>query len=594
MSSASTTLKLRPFKAMAFGQYTLLRHIAVGGMGEVFLARSGEGNTPQLCVIKKILPEFANDARFVKRFLAESNVLKRLRHPAIAQVVDAGEVDGAPFLALEFVDGRDLRRVLDRRTAAGRRCSAGFAVHVGLGVLEALTYAFAQSDEAGEPLQLVHRDISPSNILVSFEGLVKVIDFGLAKSTMSNHGTNPGFRVGKLRYMAPEQARLEKADARSDIYALGLTLYEMLSGQHPLDGSPRGHLLQIVAQPQFKALHEVAPTVPKGLCDVVMKALAVDANERFVSANAMADALGEYATLPLAEAAQLVQNTFGAEYEQERKVLRGLLTLPKPSEPVAVPSTLPELKTEPTAPHHHEGQHFSPAPAPRFSPAASTGVSALASQPLAVEPNTETQVPTLSAPRHGHAAGVVVGSSAMVREVTPTKSPARKTVGLAWLVLPALLLGAGAAYWQIDKHFEQQRRMQLEKEEREAQAQKAELDAQAEARSRELKVPTAPVVEADVALPTLAKLPKPKAGGKTLTAARLPSGTPGQQAVKALTVDFEKLDRNNEALVKSKYRLRMLRLKSKFPQVDEDGAVLDEVRALHGEIKAELQKPENQ
>ncbi len=585
MSSAPTTLKLRPFRHVAFGEYTLLRQIALGGMGEVFLARHEQAALRSLCVMKKILPEFASEPAFVRRFLSECEVLQTLNHPNIAKVVKAGAVDGTPFLAMEFVDGRDLRRVLDRLKDSGRPLPVGFVVHVAQGVLAAMQSAYTQLDEQGEPLRLVHRDLNPSNILVGFDGQVKVIDFGLAKSTISAHQTLPTFRLGKLLYMSPEQALGQRLDARSDIYSLGLTLYELLALRQAFEEVPRGALARAVVSPQISGAALQRQHVPQSLCDIVMKALAPDAEERFQSAADMLAALTALDEVAGGRptAAVVMRETFGVEYEQERKVLAGLLA--GTASLVAEAASLPRSSVSPV-----------PAPTPLF---AWDEVTASVPRPeLSAEALTESAVPVVDlGSSDGQFDPPVVGERRMAQGHTRREVSNTRRIGWAWLVLPLLAVVAGATYWRIDHHFEQQRKLQLQKEQREAEALDAQEKAEDESRSRELKGAQAKAAAEAEAAETLAALTSKKRGkgGRTVVTSKpvSPAGTPLQLAFRALQTDFERLNGVNETVVKNKYRLRMLRLKSRVEQGDETATTVAEIKALHAELKDELLKPEN-
>jgi serine/threonine-protein kinase len=313
---------------MPFGRYTLLAPLATGGMGEIYLARfSGPSGFEKLCVIKKILPHLAAEKDFVERFVHEAKILVKLSHGAIAQVLEMGVHEGAPYLALEFVDGKDLRRVMGRLRDRGEQVPLTFALHVMARVLDALAYAHRKRDDDEQNLQLVHRDVSPQNILISYEGEVKVIDFGLAKSSLGSNKTNPTVILGKFLYMSPEQARHQKADRRSDLYAVGLCLYELVAGKHPLDDVPPGELITAVAKPSFPPLSELVPDCPPSLAAVVTRALSLEPEGRFQSAEEFrGKVLGCLLELdPLAgpeAVSHSMREWFEPEYQTERKLLQ--------------------------------------------------------------------------------------------------------------------------------------------------------------------------------------------------------------------------------------------------------------------------------
>ncbi|MCU0699963.1 MAG: protein kinase [Myxococcaceae bacterium] len=330
MSQGAPKERLRPFKPQRFGRYTLLRPLSTGGMGEIFLARlEGAQGFEKLCVIKKILPHLAKDTDFVERFVDEARILVKLSHGNIAQVLDMGLHDGAPYIALEFVDGKDLRRVVARARERSLQLPVSFSLYVVTRLLDALAYAHRKKGDDGKELNLVHRDISPQNILISYEGEVKVIDFGLAKSTLSATRTHPSIVLGKFLYMSPEQARHQKVDRRSDLYAVGLCLYELVAGQGPFDGVNPGELMAVVANPKVAPLAQVEPLCPPQLSEVVMKALAPDPTQRFQTAEELRGRLLSI-LLELDPAAgpetatRFMTEAFASEYQSERKMLADL------------------------------------------------------------------------------------------------------------------------------------------------------------------------------------------------------------------------------------------------------------------------------
>lgn len=330
MSQGATKERLRPFKPTRFGRYTLLRPLSTGGMGEIFLARlEGAQGFEKLCVIKKILPHLAQDKDFVDRFVDEARILVKLSHGNIAQVLDMGLHEGAPYIALEFIDGKDLRRVVARAQERALQLPLSFILYVATRLLDALAYAHRKRGDDGKDLNLVHRDVSPQNILISYEGEVKVIDFGLAKSTISATRTHPSIVLGKFLYMSPEQARHQKADRRSDLYAVGLCLYELIAGKGPFDGVAPGELMATVANPKIVPLSQVEPLCPPALSEAVMKALAPDPAQRFQTAEELR---GKLLSILLEidpaagpeTATRFMTEAFATEYQGERKLLAEL------------------------------------------------------------------------------------------------------------------------------------------------------------------------------------------------------------------------------------------------------------------------------
>ncbi|MGV3621842.1 MAG: protein kinase domain-containing protein [Archangium sp.] len=327
MSSGATSQRLRPFKPIRFGRYTLLMPLSTGGMGEVFLARlEGSHGFDKPCVIKKILPHLAKEQGFVSRFVDEAHILVKLQHGSIAQVLDMGVHEGAPYIALEFVDGKDLRRVLARMRERELPLPLSFVLSVMTRVLDALAYAHRKRGDDDAELNLVHRDISPQNVLISYEGEVKVIDFGLAKSTISVSNTNPQILLGKFMYMSPEQAKHGKVDKRSDLYAVGLVLWELVTGKNPFEDVPSDQLMGKVGNPEIPALNSVEPLCPQALSEAVGRALAPDAANRFQTAEEFRTRLqlilADIDPLAGAEStSRFMRDVFAPEYQQERRML---------------------------------------------------------------------------------------------------------------------------------------------------------------------------------------------------------------------------------------------------------------------------------
>jgi serine/threonine protein kinase len=353
MSSPSSA-RLRPFRPQAFGRYTLLSHLATGGMGEIYLARlEGVQGFEKLCVIKKILPQLAEDKEFVDRFVGEARTLVKLSHGSIAQVLDMGLHEGEAYMALEYVDGKDLRKVAGRVRDRQTPLPLTFVLFVMGRVLDALAYAHRKRDDDEKEINLVHRDISPQNILISYEGEVKVIDFGLAKSRLSAAKTNPSIILGKFLYMSPEQAKHQQVDRRSDLYAVGLCLYELISGKNPFDAVHSGELMSSVASPRIAPLNEVEPLTPPAVAHLVMKALAVEPLQRFQTAEEFRGKLmGVLMDIDRnagpENVSRFMRDLFASEYVGERKLLAQLKEVQRGGEPPP-PRMGIELDTDPAA-----------------------------------------------------------------------------------------------------------------------------------------------------------------------------------------------------------------------------------------------------
>jgi serine/threonine protein kinase len=276
-----------PESPVPFGKFQLLRRIGAGGMGEVFLAREMGPHGPRACVVKKVLPNLVENRAFVGRFLDESKVVVRLKHPNIARVYAMGEVDGEYYLAMEYVQGKTVSRFAKRLRDKGEQMPMGVVLLLAEKICAGLQYAHDAKDDQGGPLALVHRDLSPANVCVSYRGDVKIIDFGAAQSTLKEEQTAPRVVIGNLTYMAPEQARKQPVDGRADVYSCGVLMWELLAWHAlPQKGDPIERWRK-AASPSWEppSLHNKA--VPKEIDAIVLKALRKDPNERYVSAAEM-------------------------------------------------------------------------------------------------------------------------------------------------------------------------------------------------------------------------------------------------------------------------------------------------------------------
>jgi len=273
-----------------FGKYELLDVVGKGGMAEVFRARAtGPKGFARELAIKRILAHMSEDEEFVEMFVAEAKLSGALSHGNIVPIYEFGEVDGQLFLAMEFVDGTDLRTLLRRRRLAAERLSPTVAVHIAVEVLRGLGYAHARKGEGGVPLGLVHRDVSPSNILVSRAGEVKICDFGIAKAATRH--TTSGRLKGKFSYMSPEQARGKPLDARSDLFSVGILLWEMLTGARLFQGDSDLSVLDQVREAQVPELPKLGIAGEDRLREVVQRALQPDPAKRWPDAASFATPL---------------------------------------------------------------------------------------------------------------------------------------------------------------------------------------------------------------------------------------------------------------------------------------------------------------
>jgi serine/threonine-protein kinase len=290
MSEAQSTL---------FGKYELLERLGTGGMAVVYRARyTAAPGVSRAVVIKRVLAHYAEDPAFAEMFLNEARISLGLSHGNIVQVFDFGQVDGEYFLAMELVDGQPLSRVLKRARARELPwLPAQIAVEIAIEMCRGLHHAHERTDEKGNPLGLVHRDISPDNVLVSYEGEVKISDFGIAKARMAGRQeTDAGVVKGKYPYFSPEQARGQALDARSDVYAVGVVIYQMLCGRRPAEGSELD-VMQRISEGRLIPLEGVNGRLDSRLVGIVRQALAINPDERFFTAEALQQALSDWMRL---------------------------------------------------------------------------------------------------------------------------------------------------------------------------------------------------------------------------------------------------------------------------------------------------------
>src|SRR5688572_4988284 len=265
-----------------FGKYLLLERINVGGMAEVFVAKAfGVEGFERFLAIKKILPTMAEDQEFITMFIDEARISVQLNHANIVHIHELGKHDEAFFIAMEYVAGRDLRTILERYRRRKEIMPTAQAVYVASKMCEGLDYAHRKKDARGQDLGIIHRDVSPQNILVSYEGEVKIIDFGIAKAANRSQKTQAGILKGKFGYMSPEQVRGLPTDRRSDVFAVGVILYEMLTGEKLFVGESDFSTLEKVRNAEVASPRQFNPNIPAGLEKVVMKALTREAEDRY-------------------------------------------------------------------------------------------------------------------------------------------------------------------------------------------------------------------------------------------------------------------------------------------------------------------------
>jgi serine/threonine protein kinase len=271
-----------PERITPFGKYLLLERINVGGMAEVYKAKTvGVGGVERIVAIKRILPSVAEDEEFIKMFVDEAKITSQLSHANLAQSFDLGKIDDAYYIAMEYVPGKDLRAVFERMKRRGERMPLPLCAYTVARLCEGLDYTHRKCDPDGRELNIVHRDVSPQNIVLGFEGEVKLIDFGIAKAANKITRTQAGILKGKFGYMSPEQVRGLPLDRRSDIFAAGVVLYELCTGERLFTGSSDFSVLEKVQQAKITPPSQVEPRIPLELERVMLKALAREPEDRY-------------------------------------------------------------------------------------------------------------------------------------------------------------------------------------------------------------------------------------------------------------------------------------------------------------------------
>jgi serine/threonine protein kinase/CheY-like chemotaxis protein len=268
-----------------FGNYYLLEKIAVGGMAELFKARQrGVHNFEKIVAIKRILPHLSDNDEFVRMFIDEAKLAAQLTHPNIVQIFDLGKASGFYYIAMEYVDGKDLRSLLRKVREYKLPFPEPVAAFVTMKVAGALDYAHRKKGMNDKELKLVHRDISPQNVLISGEGAVKLVDFGIAKAATKTTQTVAGALKGKLLYMSPEQALGQPLDSRSDIYSLGLVLFELLTGERCFQADSELGVLEKVRLGKAQDVRTVNPMVSREMAAILDRALQKNVDQRYPSA----------------------------------------------------------------------------------------------------------------------------------------------------------------------------------------------------------------------------------------------------------------------------------------------------------------------
>jgi len=320
-------------KPIPFGKYLLLERINVGGMAEVFLARSrGVHGFKRLLAIKKILPTMAEDKEFIAMFIDEARIAAELTHASIVQIYELGKFRDDYYIAMEFVHGKDLRYIQERMMRERQPMPLNLAVFIVWRICEALDYAHSKRDPSGKHLGIIHRDVSPQNVIISYEGEIKICDFGIAKAANRSQKTQAGVLKGKFGYMSPEQVRGLPLDGRSDIFTVGTLLYEMVTLQRLFLGESDFSTLEKVRNADVVPPSTYNHDVPEELEGIILRALAKEVEDRFQNAAEFADALQQFLMAKGMTSARdlggFVKDAFRSEFDAEMKRIEFYQNLP--------------------------------------------------------------------------------------------------------------------------------------------------------------------------------------------------------------------------------------------------------------------------
>ncbi len=297
-----------------YGRYYLLRHIATGGMAEIFLSKQiGLEGFEKLLVIKKILAQYAENQEFINMFLDEARLAAKLDHPNVVRIYDLGKQGNSYYIAMEYIAGEDLRNIMKKISQKGQLIPIQHTLHMISSLCEGLDYAHKKKDPSGKPLNIIHRDVSPQNIMVSYEGSVKILDFGIAKAANQSTETEAGVLKGKYAYMSPEQAKGKKLDHRSDVFAVGILLFEMLTNHRLFKAGNQLDTLRKLVYEDIPSPQKFNPNINDKLSEIVMKALEKDVEKRYQTARDFQNDIEEY----LAQEQLISSSTKTSQFMQE-------------------------------------------------------------------------------------------------------------------------------------------------------------------------------------------------------------------------------------------------------------------------------------
>lgn len=389
---------------MWIGQYRLTSRVATGGMAEVYVGRqiSADGQFGPMVAVKRLLPHLVKDSAIVRMFLNEARITAQIHHPNVVTIFELGQVAGEPFIAMELLEGRTWAELRQRAAENGKRMPSGIALRVLTEACRGLDAAHRAVDEEGKPLALVHRDFTPDNIHVGVKGEVKVIDFGIARTTAWGAGTEPGTLKGKFFYMSPEMITAKPVDHRADIFAAGVMLYEQMCGRRPFTGNSIDEVVIRIAREEPAPPSSYDPAVPRALEAICLRAIAKEPKDRYQSLAEFVDALeavgGDSVLASKEEVAEYVTTLFPEKSDERRNTLRRA------------------READPSVPNH--------APLPAASPG----------------PEFESTMPS---PVRAHQPAAPIPVKSVHPAHTPS-SPKRSVLPVALAVIALLAVGAGA------------------------------------------------------------------------------------------------------------------------------------------------------
>jgi len=338
------------FQLIRFGKYLVLDKIAVGGMAELFRAKiTGAQGFEKLTAIKRILPHLTAEEDLIKSFIDEAKLAALLHHQNIVQIYDFGDMEGSYFIAMEHLFGKDLRHITNKSKEKELPLSLEYALYITSRICEGLDYAHSLKDLQGKPLNIIHRDISPPNIFITYDGEVKIVDFGIAKAASHSTMTQVGMIKGKVRYMSPEQADGKTIDHRSDIFSTGILLYEMVTGRQMFVGDTLEVLSQ-VREARFEPPERVNKNLPPKVYEILHRSLAKYADQRYQSNGEMLSDLEEcmyqnFFRPTVRGLAQFMKEFFEEEIAAEQQVMREAAQISVTDQSEAEEDTIP-LKKE--------------------------------------------------------------------------------------------------------------------------------------------------------------------------------------------------------------------------------------------------------